>query len=190
MTWFVSFMFYIIFLYPLYLYFAQFSYKIRIMIRAQIVMDWSKVTISGIYFLTEGSNMQVTRGLLIVKLERAWPFGRGAQCGGDDENEGEDTMVPGGNISHQPSQQQLDKIQSENNQFGQYRTILVDGENCSYLIHRRNHGNVQQWSRCVSQRNINCHATACFDVANNKIAKLSTAHNHSPPLFTQFLRYE
>jgi hypothetical protein len=41
------------FWYPLYLYFAQFSYKIRIMNRAQIVMDWMKVTISWIHFLTE-----------------------------------------------------------------------------------------------------------------------------------------
>lgn len=107
----------------------------------------------------------------------------------DDENDEEDTMVPSADfVPHPPSQQQLSDIRFENNQFGRYRAILVDGENYRYRIHRRNRGDDLRWYRCVSRRSTNCRATACFDVAGNTIRKLSTAHNHSPPLFTRFVR--
>ncbi len=58
-----------------------------------------------------------------------------------------------------------------------------------YRIHRRNKGDVRRWYRCVSRFSVDCRATVCYEVAENVLSCLSTPHNHSPPLFSSFVRY-
>jgi hypothetical protein len=108
----------------------------------------------------------------------------------DEEDDMEDNMEKDTNyVSMAPSQQQLTEVSFENNKFGRYSAIMVDGEKYRYRIHRRNKEDSRRWYRCVSRRSVNCRATACYNVADKIITELSTPHNHSPPVFLRFVRY-
>jgi hypothetical protein len=100
-----------------------------------------------------------------------------------DDPIGTDTYNP-----MSPSQHQLTTVGFESNKFGKLSTI-VDGNNFRYRIHRRSKNDQKRWYRCVSRFSNNCRATACYDVCNNVISKLSNPHNHSPPVFTRVVRY-
>lgn len=107
----------------------------------------------------------------------------------EDENSMEDNMETEENyIGAPPSQQQLTELSFENNKFGRYSAILVDGEKYRYRIHRRNKEDTRRWYRCVSRRSVNCRATACYNVTSNVISDLSCGHNHSPPVFSRYVR--
>lgn len=107
----------------------------------------------------------------------------------EDENSMEDNMETEENyIGAPPSQQQLTELSFENNKFGRYAAILVDGEKYRYRIHRRNKEDTRRWYRCVSRRSVNCRATACYNVTGNVISDLSCGHNHSPPVFSRYVR--
>jgi hypothetical protein len=59
-------------------------------------------------------------------------------------------------VSMAPSQQQLTEVSCENNKFGRYSAILLDGEKDWYRIHRCNKEDSRRWYRCVSRRSVNC----------------------------------
>lgn len=112
-----------------------------------------------------------------------------ADDGDEEEDSNDDDLAADDNyIPPAPTQEQLRNISFESNQFGKYCAILIDGEQYRYRIHRRDKADRRRWYRCVSRWTVNCRATACFDVGENVITKLSCLHNHSPPVFKQFVR--
>lgn len=108
----------------------------------------------------------------------------------EEEGDSDDNMVADDNyVPVGPSQQQLTNIKFEANLRNKHSSILVDGDEYRYRIHRRDKDDKRRWYRCVSRWSVNCRTTACLEVEDNIISKLSCPHNHSPPLLSRPVRY-